>query len=90
MADLVRTIIEDMLPDLTALGRRKIFTKKEIRQILKAREKAEYIFLRKNVTKKDYLKSINYELELVLPLQNNRTEPINVVGNSKKTKNERT
>lgn len=65
MADLVRTIIEGMLPDLTSLGRKKIFTKQEIRQIVQAREKAEYVFMRKNVTKKDYLKAINYELDLV-------------------------
>ena len=67
MADLVRTIIEGMLPDLTVLGKKRVFTKREIREIVKAREKAEYTFLRKNVTKKDYLKAINYELDLVNP-----------------------
>lgn len=65
MADLVRTTVEAMVPDLLGLMRRKIFTKKEVKEILKTREDFEYIFLRKSSSKKDYLKAIQYEYELV-------------------------
>ena len=65
MADLVENIVETMLPDLLSLLRRKIFTKKEVKQIIKARQASEYTFLRKTSTKKDYLKAIQYEYELV-------------------------
>ena len=65
MADLVRRTIENMIPDLVSLVKRKIFTRKEAREILKAREQAEYIFLRKTSQKKDYLKAIQFEFDLV-------------------------
>jgi hypothetical protein len=57
--------MEAMVPDLVSLVKRKVFTKKEAKQILKARETAEYSFLKKNVTQKEYLKAIQYEYDLV-------------------------
>lgn len=65
MADLVRNIMESMILDLISLVKRKIFTRKEAKEILKAREQAEYVFLRKTASKKDYLKAIQYEYDLV-------------------------
>ena len=65
MADLVQSTIETMVPDMLFFMRRKIFTKQEIKDILKIRENFEYTFLRKTSTKKDYLKAIQYEYELV-------------------------
>lgn len=65
MGDLVRSVMEAMVPDLVSLVKRKVFTKKEAKQILKARELSEYSFLKKNVTQKEYLKAIQYEYDLV-------------------------
>jgi U3 small nucleolar RNA-associated protein 6 len=65
MGDLVRSVMETMVPDIVSLVKRKVFTKKEAKQILKAREAAEYAFLKKNASQKEYLKAIQYEYDLV-------------------------
>ncbi len=65
MADLVRSTMEAMVPDLLVLMKKKVFTRKEVKEILKVRENFEYSFLRRNASKKDYLKAIEYEYELV-------------------------
>jgi len=66
MADLVRSTVEAMVPDLLMFMRKKVFTKKEIKDILKTRETFEYSFLRRTASKKDYLKAIQYEYQLEL------------------------
>ncbi len=65
MGDLVRSTMESMIPDIVSLVKRKVFTRKEAKEILKAREQAEYSFLKKNSSKKEYLKAIQYEYDLV-------------------------
>jgi len=65
MADLVRTTMEAMIPDLLTLMKKKVFTRKEVKEILKTREAFEYTFLRRTSAKKDYLKALEYEYQLV-------------------------
>ena len=65
MADLVRSTVEAMVPDLLMFMKKKVFNKKEVKAILKTRENFEYSFLRRNASKKDYLKAIQYEYQLV-------------------------
>jgi len=69
MADLVRSTMEAMIPDLLILMKKKVFTKTEVKEILKTREAFEYTFLRKTSSKKDYLKAIEYEYQLVSSLK---------------------
>ena len=65
MADLVRSTVEAMVPDLLMFMKKKVFNKKEVKDILKTRETFEYSFLRRTASKKDYLKAIQYEYQLV-------------------------
>lgn len=66
MGDLIRSTMESMIPDVISMVKRKIFTRKEAKEILKAREQAEYSFLKKTSGKKEYLKAIQYEYDLVV------------------------
>ncbi len=65
MADKIRLLIETMMPDLLALKRKKIFSKRQIREILQNREEMEYALVKKGVTLKDYYKALEYEYSLV-------------------------
>ena len=65
MADKIRLLIETMMPDLLALKRKKVFSKKQIREILQNREEMEYALVKKGVTLKDYYKALEYEYTLV-------------------------
>jgi len=53
-----------MLPDLLILEKKKAFSKQEIADIVKEREKIEYTLLRTNSSKKDFLKAIEFEYRL--------------------------
>lgn len=56
MADTVRNIMENMVPELQDLEARGYFTKKEIREIVKRRSDFEYLLKRKAARKGDYLR----------------------------------
>ena len=58
MADKIRVWIEQQVPDLIALVKRQVFTKDEVRSILKQRENLEYLMTRRTVEAKDFLKAI--------------------------------
>jgi U3 small nucleolar RNA-associated protein 6 len=65
MADRVRTIIEECIPDMHFMVQRKYFTEDEMRLILQNRESFEYALLKPAVSDVDYLRAIDYELSLV-------------------------
>ncbi|KAK9727368.1 U3 snoRNP protein [Basidiobolus ranarum] len=64
MADTVQYHLENMIPELEDLEKKKIFSKEEIRSIVKKRTNFEYSLKRRSPKKIDYLRYIEYELNL--------------------------
>ncbi|KAK9762196.1 U3 snoRNP protein [Basidiobolus ranarum] len=64
MADTVQYHLENMIPELEDLEKKKIFNKEEIRSIVKKRTNFEYSLKRRSPKKIDYLRYIEYELNL--------------------------
>lgn len=56
MADTVRYLLEEMIPELEDLEERGYFTRAEIKQIVKRRTDFEYLLKRRAALKADYLK----------------------------------
>jgi len=65
MADKIRILIEGMQGEMLGLLKRKIFEKKEIKEVLSMREKLEYSLAKKTCKVKDFLKCIQFEYDLV-------------------------
>lgn len=61
MADRIQLTLENMLPELENLVSYGLFTKNEIKKIIKKRRFYEYQFERKDVTKLEFFKAIKYE-----------------------------
>ena len=66
MADKVRSVIESMIWDLKGLEKRGQFNEEEIREILKTRENYEYSMNKNSATILEFLKAIQYEMDLVM------------------------
>ncbi|KAJ1607561.1 Utp6p-like protein, partial [Cryptosporidium canis] len=64
MADKVQRVMEDMVPELLDLGKRKVFSKDEIREIVRRRRDFEYKIASRTPTLRDYLEYLSYEYEL--------------------------
>ena len=56
MADTVRYLMEEMIPELEDLEERGYFSRAEIKQIVKRRTDFEYLLKRRAAVKADYLK----------------------------------
>lgn len=56
MADTVRAILEEMIPELEEFQRRGYFDRAEIQQIVKKRTDFEYKLKRRAAVKADYLR----------------------------------
>ena len=56
MADNVRSVLEEMIPELEDFEERGYFSKAEIRQIVKKRTNFEYLLKRRATVKADYLR----------------------------------
>lgn len=80
MADVVRSNLERMVPELEELRETNIFSAEEIRSIVKRRRAFEYRLQNRAVDKKDFIDYITYELNLEL-LRRKRKER---VGTSKR------
>ena len=65
MADKVQLSLEQTINELDQLVKQGLFTKTEIRNIIKKRRFYEYKFEKKDVTKQDFFKAIRYEKILV-------------------------
>ncbi|KAL4452190.1 hypothetical protein ABPG75_007852 [Micractinium tetrahymenae] len=61
MADTVRYLMEEMVPELEALEERGYFSRAEIRAIVQRRQDFEYALKRMAALKQDYLRYIDYE-----------------------------
>jgi len=65
MGDKVRSVMEAMAWDLRALENKGYFDDPEIKDILAIREDHEYAMNKMTNTPVDFLKAIQYEMELV-------------------------
>ena len=61
MADVVRSMMEEMIPELDDLEELGIFSSAEIKQIVKQRRKFEYGLRRRAPVLDDFLHYIEYE-----------------------------
>jgi U3 small nucleolar RNA-associated protein 6 len=64
MADSVQRLLEEMVPELEELQQKKIFTDAEIKSIVSRRTQFEYRLRRRPPLKDDFLKYIDYEMNL--------------------------
>eukprot|EP00403_Amphidinium_massartii_P027115 CAMPEP_0178391210 /NCGR_PEP_ID=MMETSP0689_2-20121128/11048_1 /TAXON_ID=160604 /ORGANISM="Amphidinium massartii, Strain CS-259" /LENGTH=507 /DNA_ID=CAMNT_0020011751 /DNA_START=41 /DNA_END=1560 /DNA_ORIENTATION=- len=64
MADRVEEQMQEMVPALDDLRRKRIFSEDEIRQIVKRRRNFEYLLQRPMSGPEDYLKCVRYEVAL--------------------------
>lgn len=58
MADNVRSVLEEMIPELEDLQEKGYYSKAEIRQIVKRRTNFEYLLKRRAAVKADYLRCV--------------------------------
>ncbi|XP_003705650.2 U3 small nucleolar RNA-associated protein 6 homolog [Megachile rotundata] len=65
MAEFVEKRCEDMIPELEQMERIKLFDRNEIRGIAKKLKEYEYKIQRISKTKEDYLRYIQYEMDLL-------------------------
>ena len=56
MADTVRYLMEEMLPELEDFEKKGYFSREEIKQIVKQRENFEYLLKRKSPLRRDFLR----------------------------------
>ncbi|PRW57423.1 U3 small nucleolar RNA-associated 6-like protein [Chlorella sorokiniana] len=64
MADTVRYLLEEMVPELEALEQRGYFSRQEIKAVVQKRQDFEYALKRKAAMREDYLRYIDYEERL--------------------------
>ncbi|KAJ2055773.1 U3 snoRNP protein [Coemansia sp. S146] len=64
MAEIVQYHLEQMVGELEDLERRKLFTKPELKSIVKKRTKFEYGLRRRRVSRADFLRYIEYEINV--------------------------
>lgn len=62
MADRVEATMQDMVPELDDLRRKRIFDEAELKQIIRRRRDFEYLLLRNPSKPQDYLSYIQYEV----------------------------
>ncbi|XP_017876078.2 U3 small nucleolar RNA-associated protein 6 homolog [Ceratina calcarata] len=72
MAEFVEKRCEDMIPELEQMERMKLFDKNEIRGIAKKLKEYEYKIQRHTKTKEDYLRYIQYEMDLLKLIKQRR------------------
>ncbi|KAF9146480.1 U3 snoRNP protein [Mortierella sp. GBA39] len=64
MADTVQFYMEEMIPEMRDLEQKGIFSKTEVKSIIKQRQKFEYALKRRISKKADFLRYIEYEMNL--------------------------
>ncbi|EZA47219.1 U3 small nucleolar RNA-associated protein 6-like protein [Ooceraea biroi] len=72
MAEFVEKRCEDMIPDFEQMERIKLFDKNEIRSIAKKLKEYEYKIQRHTKRKEDYLRYIQYEMDLLKLIKQRR------------------
>lgn len=58
MADTVRYLMEEMVPELEDMVKQQYFSRAEVKQIVKRRQDFEYLLKRKATLKEDYLRYV--------------------------------
>jgi U3 small nucleolar RNA-associated protein 6 len=56
MADTVRYMMEEMIPELEDMVKQQYFSKQEVKQIVKRRQDFEYLLKRRAALKEDFLR----------------------------------
>ena len=64
MADKVETVLEKMTDELQYYLRENLFSKKEVKKIVKERRNSEYKMQRKDASVMFFLESIKFERQL--------------------------
>jgi len=64
MADQVEQVMQDMVPELDDLSRKRIFNQAELKQIIRRRRDFEYLLHRTPSKPQDYLGYVQYEVAL--------------------------
>ncbi len=64
MGDKVQGILEEMVPELLFLQKRALLSKDETRSVVRQRKNFEYALKRRELKKVDFLRYINYEINL--------------------------
>ena len=64
MADTVAYHMERMLPELEDLENRELFSKEELKEIVRQRRDFEYLLKRHSALKQDFLRYVDYETHL--------------------------
>eukprot|EP00039_Didymoeca_costata_P013918 m.218098 g.218098 ORF g.218098 m.218098 type:complete len:590 (+) comp15899_c0_seq2:70-1839(+) len=82
MAEAVRAQLEEQLDELHDLVKARLFTQEEIKLIIKRRRAFEYALRRRQTRKIDYLRYIQYELN-VEELRKERKQNMKLYNNSK-------
>lgn len=65
MAEFVEKRCEDMIPQMEQMERTKLFEKNEVKEIAKKRKEFEYKIQRHQKNKEDFLRYIQYEMDLL-------------------------
>ncbi|KTW28431.1 hypothetical protein T552_01692 [Pneumocystis carinii B80] len=79
MAEKAEYFLEQSFPEIVDLQRKLIFTSVEIKSIIKRRTEFEYALARRIVKKEDFLKYIEYEMNLEA-LRKKRIKRLNIKG----------
>ncbi|KAL9957450.1 hypothetical protein ACROYT_G039085 [Oculina patagonica] len=66
MAEYVQQNLEGMLPELEELERMGVFSSDEIKTIIRKRREFEYRLQKRIVQKTDFLRYMQYEINLVM------------------------
>jgi hypothetical protein len=61
MADTVRYLMEEMLPELEDMRRKRYFSKAELKEVVRRRQEFEYQLKRKAALKEDFLRQVPRE-----------------------------
>eukprot|EP00232_Nephroselmis_pyriformis_P022377 CAMPEP_0182871328 /NCGR_PEP_ID=MMETSP0034_2-20130328/11054_1 /TAXON_ID=156128 /ORGANISM="Nephroselmis pyriformis, Strain CCMP717" /LENGTH=338 /DNA_ID=CAMNT_0025003873 /DNA_START=81 /DNA_END=1094 /DNA_ORIENTATION=- len=77
MADTVRYLLEEMIPELEDLEKRGLFSKGEIREVVKKRTNFEYLLKRRATLKADYLRYVEFESKFEV-LRRHRKRSLNL------------
>ena len=64
MADTVRYLMEEMVPELEELEAKGYFSRKEVKAIVQRRQDFEYLLKRRAALKQDFYRYIEYETKL--------------------------
>lgn len=56
MADTVRYMMEEMVPELEEFVKQQYFSRQEVKQIVKRRQDFEYLLKRRAALKEDFLR----------------------------------